>query len=379
MNEKVLLVDDEPMVLEALRRHLSQVASVETASNGDEGLSIIESSGPFAVVISDMGMPGMNGVEFLEQVRRMAPDSVRLILTGQADLESTIAAVNLGRIFRFLTKPCRKEELLAALESALEQYSLVIARRELLEKTLQGTVEVLTEILGLTNPLAQKRAARMTRYAEEICARLEFPMPWQLRIALMLSQIGCITLPEQVLSKIYAGGELSEESDAIYRSHPALAGKLLGGIPRLEPVADIVARQFEPLELAGQAEDFDKWDVRTFGAMILKVCGDLDDIISAGIPRDQGFRMLTKASPGLPERLLQVLGALQYGAIKAEERLVKVSQLQIGMVLEEDVMSANGMRLVPKDQEITRSIMLRLQSFADGVGVVQPFRVSYRS
>lgn len=378
VNDKVLLVDDEPAVLEALRRLLSSVVTVECARNGAEGLSLIESSGPFAVVISDMGMPGMNGAEFLARVQRLSPDSARIILTGQAELESAIAAVNFGRIFRFLTKPCRKDELLAALESGLEQYGLVIAQRELLEQTLHGTVEVLTEILGLTNPLAQKRAARMTRYAEEICAGLAFPMPWQLRIALMLSQIGCITLPEQVLSTVHAGGRLSDESSAIYRSHPALAGKLLGGIPRLEPVAEIVARQHEPLELAGQPEDFSEWDVRVFGAMILKVCGDLDDAVNAGVSSEQGFRMVTEASPRLPPALLRVLRTLKHGAAKAERSLLKVSQLQIGMVLDEDVMSSNGMRLVPKGQEISRSIMLRLQSFAEGVGVTQPFWVSHK-
>lgn len=377
MNAKILLVDDEPPVLEALRRNLCTVASVDTASSGVEGLALIESSGPFAVVISDMGMPGMNGVEFLEQVRRTSPDSVRMILSGQAELGSTIAAVNLGRIFRFLTKPCRKDELLAALESGLEQYRLVVAQRELIEQTLRGTVEVLTEILGLTNPLAQKRAARITRYAEDICAGLRFPMPWQLRIALMLSQIGCITLPEQVLSMLHAGRLLSDESNALYRSHPALAGKLLGGIPRLEQVAEIVTRQLEPLDLAGQPEDFTEWEITTFGAMILKVCGDLDDVVSTGVTREQGFKIITKASPDLPASLLRVLKTLNHGGTKAERSLVTVAQLEIGMVLDEDVMSANGMRLVPKGQEITRSILLRLQSFAEGIGVTQPFRVNY--
>lgn len=376
---KVLLVDDEPAVLEALRRLLSSVVAVETATNGAEGLSLIESSGPFAVVISDMGMPGMNGAEFLHRVQTLTPDSVRIILTGQAELESTIAAVNLGRIFRFLTKPCRKDELLATLKAGLDQYSLVIAQRELLEQTLHGTVEVLTEIIGLANPLAQKRAARMMRYAEEICAGLAFPMPWQLRIALMLSQIGCITLPEQVLSTLDSGGQLSDESNAIYRSHPALAGKLLGGIPRLEPVAEIVARQHESLDLAGEPEDFNEWDVCVFGTMILRICGDLDDAVNAGLTSEQAFRMITEAIPRLPPPLLRVLRTLKHGAAKAERSLLKVSQLQIGMVLDEDVTSANGMRLVAKGQEVTRSIMLRLQSFADGVGVTQPFWVSHKT
>ena len=378
MNRKILLVDDQPPVLEALRRQLSVRIPVETASSGHEGLALVENSGPFAVVVSDMGMPQMNGAMFLENVRKVSPDSVRMILTGQAELGSTIEAVNFGRIFRFLTKPCKSGELLAAVESGIEQYELVVARKELLEKTLHGTVQILTEILGLTNPLAQKRATRIARYAEEICAALDVPVGWQLQIALMLSQIGCITLPEQVLSKIHAGHTLSDEFESIYRSHPVLAARLLSGIPQLEPVARIVSLQLDTLDLSDQPEDFEEWEISQFGAMILKVCSDLDDAVSIGVSRDRGLKMITQGTPNMPIRLLNVLKTLNHGGTKAERTLVKVSQLQVGMVLDEDVMSANGLRLVPRGQEVSRSILLRLQSFAEGVGVVQPFHVSSR-
>ena len=100
MNRHVLLVDDQPPVLEALRRQLSTRMDVETASNGLDALALIEDFEPFAVVISDIDMPGMDGTTFLEKVGQATPDSVRMILTGQADLESTIAAVNFGRYAR---------------------------------------------------------------------------------------------------------------------------------------------------------------------------------------------------------------------------------------------------------------------------------------
>ena len=118
MTERVLLVDDEPLVLEGLKRQLRKKIEVETAVGGREGLALIERSEPFAVVVSDMRMPEMNGSQFLEQVRKRSPDSVRMILSGQAEIESTIAAVNLGQIFRFLTKPCSTEALIAALDRA---------------------------------------------------------------------------------------------------------------------------------------------------------------------------------------------------------------------------------------------------------------------
>lgn len=134
MGEKILFVDDEPAVLDGYQRLLRRDFAVNTAVGGFEGLAAIQANGPFAVVISDMRMPEMNGVEFLVQVRQKAPDSVRMLLTGHADLYAAIDAVNRGNIFRFLTKPCNKEALVDAIQSGLAQYRAAGAQRALARK-----------------------------------------------------------------------------------------------------------------------------------------------------------------------------------------------------------------------------------------------------
>jgi CheY-like chemotaxis protein len=131
---KVLFVDDEPLVLDALRRMLHDKFHIYTANSGEKGLASVEQNGPFAVVISDMRMPGMNGAEFLARIRKDAPDTVRMLLTGFTDLDAAIAAVNEGNIFRFLTKPCRKDELVGAINLGLAQYRSTLAEKELMKK-----------------------------------------------------------------------------------------------------------------------------------------------------------------------------------------------------------------------------------------------------
>ncbi len=375
MTERVLLVDDEPLVLEGLKRQLRKKVDVETAASGREGLAIIERSEPFAVVVSDMRMPEMNGSQFLEQVRQRSPDSVRMILSGQAEIESTIAAVNLGQIFRFLTKPCPTDALFAALDSGIEQYRLVIAKRELLEKTLRGTVQVLTEILELTNPVAQHRAKRVERYAEELCQAIGQPVSWELRLAAMLSQIGCVTLPESVLARHYAGQAVAEEAQSVYRSHPRLAGKLLASIPRLEGVAAIVSSQLDDVTLDAQPAELREWAGNRLDALILKLAADLDYWLGVGIARDEAARRVVQSVPQLPKALASAVQALAVRSAKSDKAAVKMSGLQVGMVLDEDLQSANGMRLLPKGQEITGSILLRLQGLAESIGVKEPFRV----
>jgi CheY-like chemotaxis protein len=130
VTEKVLFVDDEPLVLDALRRMLHDKFLIRTAESGEKGLAVAKEDGPFAVVISDMRMPGMNGAEFLARMRTEAPDTVRMLLTGFTDLDAAIAAVNEGNIFRFLTKPCKKEELAGAINLGLAQHRAIVAEKK---------------------------------------------------------------------------------------------------------------------------------------------------------------------------------------------------------------------------------------------------------
>ena len=375
MSTRVLFVDDESNILDGIRRQLRKKVALETATSGEEGLQKIRDAGPFAVVVSDMRMPGMNGSGFLGEVRKISPDSVRMILSGQAELESTIEAVNEGHIFRFLTKPCSTEALLAAVDAGLEQYRLIHAERQLLEQTLSGAVKMLIEILGITNPAAHGRASRIQRYAIEFATELGLADQWQFRLAAMLSQIGCIILPDDTLARIYAGQDISDEEKAIYGSHPKLAGKLLASIPRLEAVADMISRQMQTFDLKALPEDIAEWDKNILGALILRAATSLDDLIATGVSAEAAVSKLERQTGIFPDQLRQVLRSVRITREDVETKLIKASQLVIGMVLEEDMLSTNGMRLIPSGQEVTHTILLRLRSISDGVGIVEPFRV----
>ena len=134
MADKILFVDDEPAVLDGYKRMLHREFEVDTAVGGELGLTTIHDSGPYSVVISDMRMPGMNGAEFLCQVRQKSPDTVSMLLTGGTDLNAAIDAVNEGNIFRFLTKPCMKETLVEAIHIGLAQYSSITTEKKLAKK-----------------------------------------------------------------------------------------------------------------------------------------------------------------------------------------------------------------------------------------------------
>ena len=122
MNDKILLVDDEAKVLAAIKRQLRKKFSIETAQSGEEALRIIDEKGPFAVIVSDYHMPGMDGIDFLCRVKKVDPDTVRMMLTGSADMSTAVQAVNEGSIFQFHPKPCPAQTLGEAIKSGIDKY-----------------------------------------------------------------------------------------------------------------------------------------------------------------------------------------------------------------------------------------------------------------
>ncbi len=122
MENRILFVDDDSNILDGYKRQLRKHFSIETAEGGEKGLDAVKNNGPFAVIVSDLKMPGMDGNQFLAHVKDIAPESTRILLTGYADLRSAIEAINNGSIFRLLTKPCDRIDLIQTLENGIEQY-----------------------------------------------------------------------------------------------------------------------------------------------------------------------------------------------------------------------------------------------------------------
>ncbi len=136
MSSQVLLVDDEQNVLSALRRGLRGRFDLETAEGGTVALEMIRDRGPYAVVVTDMRMPEVDGLDVLSSVRKSHPDTMRVMLTGNADQKTAIDAVNQGAIFRFLNKPCPADVLGDTIEEAMRQHQVQAAERTLLTRTL---------------------------------------------------------------------------------------------------------------------------------------------------------------------------------------------------------------------------------------------------
>ncbi|MBI5725828.1 MAG: response regulator [Planctomycetes bacterium] len=376
MSEKILYVDDDPNILAAQRRMHGGRFALETADSGQAGCELVASKGPYAVVISDMRMPGMDGVQFLARVKVASPDTVRIMLTGSPGLDTAIQAVNKGQIFRFLTKPCPPEIFAGAIEAGLRQYALITAERELLEKTLNGSIKVLMEVLSLVNPLAFGRACRLRRYAQHIIRQLGLSDGWRYEIAATLSQIGCVVLSSDILRKVYTGQELDDKELQAYASHPKIAGQLLSKIPRMEDVAGIIAAQ--PVQGHQEQADLETKasasDAVAFGSELVWLVTELDRLVSGGMQVRQAVSYMLERPAVYWSKLVAALQNIDTHKSMAST-LVKVSGLREAMILDQDVYAKNGNLIVTRGHEVTYAVMEHLMQWSSGVGIKEPIQV----
>jgi response regulator RpfG family c-di-GMP phosphodiesterase len=375
VDEKILCVDDELNLLLSLQRQLRKQFHIDSALGPEKALEAIEHEAPYAVIVSDLQMPGMNGLELLAKAKELSPDSVRIMLTGQADLETAIAAVNQGNIFRFLTKPCSAEELAHTLEAAVEQHRLVTAERSLLENTLRASVKVLTEVLSLVHPAAFSRATRIHRYVRHMAGALKLRDVWQFEVAAMLSQVGCITLEPGALDRMYTGDEISAEEKKMFAAHPSAGGELLAHIPRLEAVACMIAAQNLSFGQQPAVPVHVPLEIVATGAHLLRAAVDFDRLITRNRSQEETLAQMRQRARDYDPACLAALAAFVAPEGGMETRVLKSAELRPGMLVDQDVRSKMGLLLLAKGQEVTPSVLGRLRAFAAKVGIVEPVRV----
>jgi response regulator RpfG family c-di-GMP phosphodiesterase len=378
MSARILFVDDEPNVLAAYQRSLRNKFVLATATSGDQALGLIDSEGPFAVLVADMQMPLMNGIQFLRKAQQKAPDSVRLMLTGNADQRTAIEAVNHGHVFSFLTKPCPPESLETALENAVKQYRLVMAEKELLEQTLNGSVKLLTDILSMVDARGFGRAQRLRDEIRSVAAWFNAPRPWELELGAMLSHIGYVAIPGSVLEKFREGSALSGvEKDMLSRA-PQIGADLLANIPRLQAVAEIVRYQQKNFDGSGSPIDSVAGEQIPIGARILRVLADLLAAETERKSRLQAFQEL-QAMPGRYDpRVLEAVAAcfdiyLEKGSESSSA--IGFNDLAVGDVLQADLRTMDGTLLVTKGNKISPLLIQKLRNFAELSGIQEPIYI----
>lgn len=383
---RILCVDDERNVLSGLRRELGWDFEVLTAPGGAEALELLEDEqedGGIPLVISDMRMPGMDGAEFLEQVRRRYPDTVRILLTGQADIESSVRAVNHGRIWRFLTKPCPSETLREIVREGLRQHDLQRAEKVLLEQTLKGAVRALTATLAMVKPdafgVGERIRERARMITDSLAKDTEIEDRWAIDIAADLALVPLMTLPDETLGRFLHDRPATGQELALLQRLPEVTERLLGQIPRIEPVQAALRYHLQRYDGKAWPQDGVAGDDLPLSARILRVASDFERLLNNRGETRKSVLTTLVSRKGVydPKCLAALVDSL--ATARSERRVVEVSrliELTIGAVVEKDVLTRGGTAVVKAGARITQGLKERLHNFEEGVGLRLPLTVS---
>lgn len=381
-SERVLLVDDDYRLLAGLQRQLGERFDIATATCGKDAIEAVlsakNSNSPFAVTVCDMRMPQMDGLETLKQIRAVAPDTVCMMLTGNADQQTAIDAINQGRIFRFYTKPCSAELLSEGLDAGIEYYRLVTGERELLEKTLTGSIKVLSDVISLNDPAAHSLVTRLRNWVRHLTLAFGMPHRWQLEVAASLLTIGEVAVPAELVAKHRRKENLTEQEQAILERVPEIGFKLISNIPRLHKVAEIVHLQDRGYDGSGFPHDGPTGADIPIDARLLKILKDLA-VATEGRPLIiQDLANLTLQSDRYDPVLLgKVVTCLKGSLDQLSPAIMElpVAKLVAGQTVLSDVKLENGHKIIQAGTQLSEVHIQRLATLRKIFVFLEPIRV----
>ncbi|HYD95914.1 MAG TPA: HD domain-containing phosphohydrolase [Noviherbaspirillum sp.] len=412
----ILFVDDEQNILSSLRRVFrTQGYQVLTADSGAAGLQILESE-PVDLVISDMRMPQMDGAQFLERVRKRWPETIRLLLTGYADVQSILAAINRGEIYRYITKPWDDTDIVLVVRHALERRVLEQEKRRLELLTLQQNEELRALNAGLEAKVEERTTAlraahdrlveannklktsfltsikvfssviemrggklaghsrRVADLARKIAIKLELDQQevQEVFVAALLHDIGKIAFSDDLLAQPV--NTMNGEQLGQYRRHPLRAEQLLMPLEDLRGAARILRAQLERFDGQGFPDGLSGFNI-PLGARILALASDFDNLqngvlLQRSLRADEAVAAVVQAQgtrydPQIVAVFQEVISGRT--AEVQPEVAMRAHALRPGMVLSRDLITHDGFLLLSAENRLDERVIRQILDFEQSV------------
>lgn len=364
MTKTILFVDSDDSAMDSLPASFSNGNTLLCATSYKAARAMLESAGRCHVIIAELGLNGEDGIRFLSHVRKKHPWTVQMVLTNSQDFTEACEVINRTDAFRLIEKPCCPGVLEQHIEDALRRYTADRARQKAMRRTLLGSVKALVDILDLVNPEAMGFSKRIRERVALVGRALRFKPLWHLELAVMLSHIGCVALPSEVLKKVDQGLPLTPEEKSMFGMHPKIAASLLANIEQMAPVAAIVEHQHDSVH-TGQP----------LGSRIIKVALDLDRLERRGREPLEILHRMGKRADMYDARVVRTMQTLLRPVDAQAVREVGIEELKAGMVLARDLVNKDGVKLLLRCQRVSKASLIRLQKFHISLGIVDSIHV----
>jgi len=415
----LLFVDDEPNILAALKRLFRPLGyTIHTANSGAEGLSVLEKES-VDVVVSDMRMPEMDGAQFLEQVAARWPNTVRILLTGYADIGSTVAAVNKGGIWKYVSKPWEDDELKQAVHDALERKRLrdenrrleqltrkqndelrelntgleakVAARtgeiqqmmdqldltHETLKKSYTQSVKVFASLIEMRERHGRGHARRVADLAQRLALKLGMNATdaQDVMYAALLHDIGKIALPDKLLAKPFSELQPTERMDVV--KHPVIGQGVLMALEPLQETGRFIRSHHEQWDGHGYPDGL-SGDKIPLGARILAVANEYDALQLGSLtttkmtPKDARDFIVKNSGKRYDPQVVAVFAALTADntLLAPAETGTKIAsrELRAGMAIANDLVTKDGVLLLSRGYLLDDQLIAKIQSVEQSLG-----------
>ena len=349
----VLVVDDTEANVDILVDTLGESYDVSVAMDGQTALEAVAEDPPDLILL-DVMMPGMDGYEVCERLK--ANKKTRgipvIFVTAKVEVADEIRGFGSGAV-DYITKPISPPVVKARVATHLKLRNAERDLQEMVEKTLGGVIEVLVDILSVANPTSFSHASRVKRYVNGLMTAADLTGFWQIRLAATLSQIGCITVSQETIERIYRGEDVSPEERAAFDRHPHVGYELIRKIPKLREVAEIIARQ-QVLETDTGFQGSEKAQkLIRVGSRMLKLALDYEQLTYSGKTPIAATAILKSNEEYYSPKLLEKFSHIvESESTRMGVRELYASDLTPGMIIAKDIVTKKGVLLIKAGTEI---------------------------
>ena len=354
---KILMIDDDIRVLNGYKRVLGREFDIKMAHDPVIGLKILKSEEDIAVIISDYMMPKVDGNLLFEVAKEISPHTIRIMLSGNADLTTAVDAINKSSVYKLLIKPFPANELKKIIFEAIKVYNKNIESKDILDDTFLVASSIIKNLVAMLSPRDGFYVNNITYMTKIIVNNMNYIQPKKIIIASYLSQLGFINLPTEIKSKIYYKKQLKNNEVKVIEEHPNFAKKIILKKAFLMDIANGISFQNKTFVQVSSIKDKLTADI----AMVLRVAVDYTiDLIYYDSDK-RALRELKRNFMLYDPKILKVL-EVYVTSLDDDYNIVEISPMDVkdGMIIARDFFNASNELLITKGSVVTSSIRLKL-------------------